>query len=143
MVSELVIGGLPIFGVVVGAMLQYFFARSNARQDRFAGLRNESYADYLKAVANAAINRTPSAITEVTDAKCRMAIYGSNSVIEKLARFETTGAKLSNEQGILAFVAMAEQMRTESGNGTGGLPKGVLYNVMFGPRPAEMRPTPP
>ena len=96
-----------------------------------AQLRQQSYADFLKAVANAARNRTADVLTQAADAKARMAIYGSNSVLEKLAVFEELGASLTDDASRRAFATMTEQMRAESSSNSSRLQDGVLARVLF------------
>ena len=98
-------------------------------------LRQTSYADFLKGVANAAHRPTAEVSAQIADAKARMAIYGSNSVLEKLAAFDESGATLANDASRRAFLLMTEQMRAE---GSSGAPKdGVLATILFGGRRAS------
>jgi hypothetical protein len=51
------------------------------------------------------------ATVEAADAKARLAVYGTSSVIAGLARFEKAGAVLDNPNAIDAFVALVGAMR--------------------------------
>jgi hypothetical protein len=42
---------LPMLGVVVGALLQYRLSRASERRKQSESLRDQAYADYLRAVA--------------------------------------------------------------------------------------------
>jgi hypothetical protein len=127
---EILIGVLPVLGVLMGAMLQHVLAKSKEREGQFTVYRHEAYADFLKAVAATAIN--PANITHVADAKARMAVYASNSVIEKLAAFDASGATLANEESRILFAEVAQQMRSESGNGNTKIKDGALSSLLFG-----------
>ena len=129
---DLLIGVLPVLGVVVGAVLQHMFARSKEREGQLALLRHQSYADFLKAVASAARSQAADVMTRAADAKARMAVYGSNAVLEKLAVFEESGASLTNDASKRAFIMMTEQMRAENSSNTLRLQDGVLAWVLFG-----------
>ena len=90
---EMLIGLLRVLCVVLGAILQHVLAKSKERDSQFANIRHESYSDYLRAVSAVAKTRSPESISQLTDAKARMAIYASDEVIELLAEFEISGVK--------------------------------------------------
>lgn len=48
---------------------------------------------------------------EAADAKTRLAVYGTSSVMAELAKFERAGAVLDNPTAIDAFVALVGAMR--------------------------------
>jgi hypothetical protein len=129
---DLPVGLLPVLGVVVGAFLQHMLARSKERDSQLAQLRQISYADFLKGVANAAHHRTTEVSAQIADAKARMAIYASNAVLERLAAFDELGATLTNDTARRAFLLMTEQMRAESSFGFSALKEGVLATILFG-----------
>ncbi len=130
--SEL-IAVLPLLGVVVGAVMQYWFSRSAESKKQLQLLQSQSYVDYLRAVTkfahSSSIETKKSAKAEVTDAKTRIAVYGASSVVAALAKFEATGANLAQPESIAAFVRLVGEMR----------PSGALVEasnlslVMFGP----------
>ncbi len=131
---DLLLGLLPILGVVAGAFLQHTLARSKERDTQLAQLRQVSYADFLKGVANAAHRPTTEVSAQIADARARMAIYGSNAVLERLAAFDELGATLTNDKSRRAFLLMTEQMRAESSFGFPVLKDGVLARILFGKR---------
>ncbi|HXZ45454.1 MAG TPA: hypothetical protein VEH02_01855, partial [Pseudolabrys sp.] len=45
------------------------------------------------------------------DAKARIVVYGSSSVIKALARFEESGAVLNNDQSAANFIELISAMR--------------------------------
>jgi hypothetical protein len=134
---DLLIGLLPILGVVVGAFLQHILARSKERDSYLAQLRQISYADFLKGVANAAHRPTAEVSAQIADARARMAIYGSNAVLERLAAFDELGATLTRDTSKRAFLLMTEQMRAESNFGFSAPQDGVLRTILFGGRRAS------
>ena len=129
---DILIGILPVLGVMVGALLQHVLAKSKERNAQFATLRHAAYADFLKTVAAAAIKPSQDAVALVADAKARMAVYGSNAVIAKMAEFEATGANLANEQSKTAFVEVALKMRSEGHSNSANLNEGALSSLLFG-----------
>jgi hypothetical protein len=80
------------FGVIIGALLQYFFTRHLDRQKHHRELRTQAYTDYLKCVSEHANLRTPRDSPEgrdlgfrTADAKCRICLYGSPIVVRAFA----------------------------------------------------------
>lgn len=111
---------LPLIGVMLGAGLQFLLSRANAREQQAATLRSQAYADYLRAVAAASHLRSDEdlrdAHRDAADAKARIAVYGTVDVIRALARFEQSGAVLSNGLASGAFVSLVSCMRPHSGD---------------------------
>jgi hypothetical protein len=106
---------LPLFGVVIGATMQYWLSRSAESRKQLQLLQSQCYVDYLRAVTKAAHANSQGdarlANAEAADAKARLAVYGTPAVIAALARFEETGAVLDNPQTKAAFVALVAAMR--------------------------------
>jgi hypothetical protein len=101
---------LPLLGVTLGATLQFWFTRAAEREKHTGSLRSQAYADYLRAVAAAGHLRSDEdlrdAHRDAADAKARIAVYGTPSVISALARFEETGAVLTDGPSASAFVSL-------------------------------------
>ncbi len=110
---------LPLFGVVVGAALQYWLSRSAEYRKQLHLSQSQSYVDYLQAVTKAAHSKSPeaaqSAQADAADAKARMAVYGTSRVISALVRFEETGAWLNNPRAYASFVTLVSAMRHGEG----------------------------
>ena len=106
---------LPLLGVVLGAVLQFLLSRAAEKGKHLAALRSEAYSDYLRAVAAAGHLRSDEdlvvALKSAADAKARIVVYGISPVIEALARFEESGAVLSNDQSAESFIALVSAMR--------------------------------
>jgi hypothetical protein len=75
---------------------------------------------------------------DAADAKARIAVYGTVDVIKALARFEESGAVLSNGPASRAFVSLVSAMRPKSGDVSehelellllGALPKTTLHEL--------------
>lgn len=110
-----IIGVLPLVGVILGAVLQFLLSRAAEKGKHIAALRSEAYSDYLRAVAAAAHLRSDEdlvvALKAAADAKARIAVYGSPSVVKALARFEESGPVLSNSRSAEVFVELVFAMR--------------------------------
>ena len=106
---------LPLLGVVIGASLQFVLGRAAQRRSDLERERVTAYVDYLRAVAAAAHLRSDEdlrdADRDAADAKSRIAVYGSASVVAALAQFERGGRVLSSDKSIATFVDLIEAMR--------------------------------
>lgn len=109
------------FGVIIGALLQYFFTRHLDRQKHHRELRTQAYTDYLKCVSEHANLRTPRDSTDgrdlgfrTADAKCRICLYGSPVVVSAFAAFERLGATMNTKEQRTAFTQMVLEMRNDS-----------------------------
>jgi hypothetical protein len=137
-VSPLLTAILPIVGVVVGAALQFLFARSSQDRAHTTGLRTQAYVDYLRAVAQMARGRAgdPKRHAEVSgqaaDAKARICLYGSDQVVHQLAQFDDTGAVLNTRESTAEFIALCRLMRSESQKGDTMETTRSLGIVLFG-----------
>ena len=106
---------LTLIGIVVGAVLTYFFTRSHENKRHLRLL--QTYADYLQCVAEAAHLNLDSdearIFSRAADAKTRICLYGSRDVVTLLAAFERVGASIRNKQQREAFLHLVTAMRCE------------------------------
>ncbi|WP_017772769.1 hypothetical protein [Paraburkholderia kururiensis] len=126
------------FGVVTGALLQYFFTRHLDRQKHHRELRTLAYTDFLKCVSEHANLRTPRESAEgrdlgfrTADAKCRICLYGSPVVVSAFATFERLGATMNTEAQRAAFTQMVLEMRNDSAP-NGQVEPAELETVLLG-----------
>jgi hypothetical protein len=137
--SVLVTAVLPMVGVVVGSGLQYWFSRASERRKQSELLRDQAYADYLRAVALAAHadhgvgSRHEEYLVQAAEAKARIAIYASKRVVEALARFERAGPSLDSEEGIGWFVGVCRAMRVDSSSDQRPMSEVDLRDLLFPP----------
>lgn len=113
--SNWAIAVLPLVGVVIGAVLQFYLSRTTERENRVELLQAEAYSDYLRAVSAAAHARSDDDVAAArraaADAKAQIAVYGSASVVGALAGFENAGAAIVNESSRSAFTSLVLAMR--------------------------------
>tara|TARA_X000001316_G_C919643_1_gene33751 strand:- start:719 stop:1138 length:420 start_codon:yes stop_codon:yes gene_type:complete len=139
-VETLFIATLPIVGVVVGALLQFWLSRHQRRKDTLAEMQTRAYVDYLRAVADSAqaTRRNGPDSSELfaraADAKTRICIYGDRAVVIALSDFEAAGAKLITEEGFNAFLNLVSEMRVQALNESDGGLREKLSPILFGPR---------
>jgi hypothetical protein len=73
------------------------------------------YVNYLQAVAEAAYG-SPESLARATDAKTRIAVFGSPEVVTAFAQFEKEGPVLDNPGSIALFLGIVESMRSWTGH---------------------------
>ncbi|MDH5434819.1 MAG: hypothetical protein OEY19_12820 [Gammaproteobacteria bacterium] len=116
--NNVLIATLPLLGVVIGALLQFILGRSSEKRKQLEVLRSEAYSTYLRSVSASAHMQSEKDRSDVfklaSDAKSRIAVYGSASVIEALAKFEEAGAVLNNENSIERFISIVKAMRSDN-----------------------------
>ena len=140
--TPVLIATLPIIGVVIGAGLQHFLSRKAEDRKHLLLLRREAYADYLRAVVAVGFAKDSDSLLQARAAlaqtKARIAIYGTQSVVDALARFEETDCNLKHQGARTAFVSIATCMR-ESDPAS----QTDLRLVLLGAEPAQALPNMP
>ena len=108
-----------LIGIIFGGVLQFIFTRRLSTISHHRDLRTKAYIDYLKAVSeqsNVDIQNRDSLKgdlrAKVSDAKCRICLYGSRAAIKSFAEFEKTGANISKNPA--KFTEMVVIMRKDS-----------------------------
>lgn len=111
----------PLIGVIIGALLSYFFSKKNEASKQKGILRSDVYSDYIKAIAGISIaqrNNDNKSVNEflfqVVNAKARITIYGSADVVKSLSNFETVGPTLVSEESKKAFLKVIATMRKDN-----------------------------
>ncbi|NCT82964.1 MAG: hypothetical protein GXC94_07480 [Comamonadaceae bacterium] len=113
---------LSILGVIVGAALQWWFARRGNEHKQLLELRSKAYADFFESTAQLVSARRlgkteheAELLGKLTDAKARICIYGEEAVILELAEFWSAGASFETESGILSFTRFCMNVRRSLG----------------------------
>ena len=133
---------LSIAGVVIGASLQWWFARRTHEHKQLLDARAKAYADIFEATCrlatarrlNVALNET-ELLSKLTDAKARVCIYGEEQVVRDLAKFWESGATFETETGILAFTRFCMKVRTSQGLQDSTPLNSEVAALLFGVRP--------
>lgn len=95
---------MPIIGILVGAFIQSFFARRMESKKQALTFKSQAYIDYLKAFSESAHvdhlqnEQVVSIFERAANAKNRIAIFGSEEVIEALANFIEKGESLGSSE---------------------------------------------
>ena len=132
--SGILAGVLPLLGVVVGVGLQFLLGRSLEASKQLKVQKAQAYADFFKALALAATKGSSSdAMNSAADAKVRICIYGSPSVVTALSAFEKLGAKVDSDESLTAVTALLREMRRDVTGVAADLDELTLRWVLFGP----------
>ena len=130
--SGVLTGALPLVGVALGAGLQFVLGRSLETDRQLMVQKGQAYADYFKAVALAATKgRVAEANGLAADAKTRICIYGSPSVVKRLAEFERSGAIIESEESQVAIAELLREMRADMTRGAPQLDQEALRWALF------------
>lgn len=124
---------LSLIGVSLGAGLQYYFGRTLEGRKQLVLQRSQAYVDYFKAVALLAQHgRTKDGLAQAADAKVRICIYGSTTVIKQLSAFEATGAVINSAESATTILELLAAMRKDTGMGHDGINQQDFHNIILG-----------
>jgi hypothetical protein len=127
-----------LFGGIIGAVLTYWLGIRADVTKSYQKQRTDAYVEFIEAVAAIATGqrvwdqeKLDSAITRFTQAKSKIAIYGSRSVATALADFVRRHEKLDSKEAFQSFGAIVALMRADSANGTEPLNTGDIEQIFF------------
>jgi hypothetical protein len=121
-VSAVTTALMGLLGIMVGAWVQHFYSRRLEERRQLRDLRAKACTDFIKALSDLAHsnrqNRSnPEATRDLSDAKARIAIYGTPSVVQAMASFlrvhDSLGQAAADE---LVRLAMAMRRDTDRPN---------------------------
>lgn len=112
---------LPIIGIIVGAILQYYFNKRFEENKQMDLLKIEAYTDFIKAINAISISqKTNNKIKEfeylilLADSKTRISVYGSDEVVNAISNLYRQGALLDNLESQKKMIEVIQQMRKET-----------------------------
>lgn len=127
--------GLALFGVMLGAGLQYISGRALEGRKELSLQRSQAYADFFKAIALVAqYGASKDNLAMAADAKVRVCIYGSPRVIRLLGNFEMSGPVLDSAEAFQIVTELLKEMRKDTGMDCRGIEERDLQNILFGPK---------
>jgi hypothetical protein len=120
-IDKLLIPLISILGIIVGALLNFFFTKLKDGHQKKIEQKSKSYTDMVKAITEITIAQKMGddemeriATALLIDAKIRVCIYGNQTVLEKTSIFFRYGAVLDNKESCLRFLDMITEMRKNS-----------------------------
>ncbi len=139
MKTEIMIAIVGVAGILLGAGAQHFFTQRGESAKHFQDLRTQSYVDFIKATAGIAIaqkNQQPEKEFEstalMTEAKARIAIYGSPSVASATADFFRRYGALTSPDAFKSFVSIVSSMRADTPGGETRIPNLDIGQLILG-----------
>ena len=130
--QALIVAVLSLTSVLIGAALQYAFGQRLEARKQLGVQKAQAYIDFFRAVAALGQERSKEQLALAIDAKTRICIYGSTSVIRKLSEFEQAGATATHTSGQTALVGLLEAMREDVTSATPSFQRGDLMLILFG-----------
>lgn len=108
-----------LFGIIIGAALQWVITRKLELNREHRKLQSEAYYDFLKGVAGSAMQQNEEKLIEhymlVANAKSRIALYGSEQAVKALANFcHNTDQCLGNPDTQKEYANLCLYMRKDS-----------------------------
>lgn len=131
--DKLVIAIFSLVGVVFGGSLQHILSRRREVDSEIRADRRRAYPDWLEAFSKTAHgNTSKETFIQATHAKNRIALYGSNLVIERLADFERVGACVERPDQVEKFTRLVAEMRRDGlGNRSHQVGGGAIRRILF------------
>ncbi len=130
--QALMVAALSLVSVLIGAALQYAFGQRLEARKQLSSQRAQAYIDFFRAMSALGQGRTKDQLILATDAKTRICIYGSTTVVQRLGDFERAGATAAKDAGQAALIALMEAMREDVTNSGISLRQEDLIHILFG-----------
>lgn len=133
--------GVTFVAAGLGAIFGAFLTRQTERFKHLQELRSAAYVDFLRGfgkVANAqrdTVKEERSFLEEregsviVADAKARIGVYGSKTVLHALAVFISRGSQTQTAEGMRALTDVCKVMRNEASEDA---PFDDIHTMLFG-----------
>jgi hypothetical protein len=126
------------------ALVVVFLSRRSETKKHLESLRTTAYVDFIRGIAGlAVIYRRPIDSQEVflkgqdltilvSDAKARIALYGSVRVVSSLAKFLRAGLVLNSPERFKDFTSICQQMRSDTRPRPGAVSDHDVEFLLFG-----------
>ncbi len=110
----------PVVGFLLGTWIQALYTKKLEHQKHLQELTAQAYADFIKAITqrNYAkqaedLTRELDALALQIDAKIRISLFASSTIVERLADVERSSGQMSDPEARKAFVALLRAIREE------------------------------
>lgn len=135
---SVVVAIIALSGVVVSAIVQYLLGNLSQKTKQTMEIRAQAYLDLLNIVSEIAsfsrINEgsmPQEQLTKLTQARSRVVLIGSDSVVKEVHRFFTGHEKLYSEASMQAFSSLVSAMRYDL-SGKSNAELGIITEALFG-----------
>lgn len=109
-----------MLGVIAGALMQYLFQARRERQKTYETQKTDAYLNYVRDVCRAATfqklnsqDNYVESVASLVDAKGRIAVFGSEEVLETVAAFNRGGSSFVTKEQCDRFTAIIQSMRSD------------------------------
>jgi hypothetical protein len=114
---------IAFIGIVVGALLNYMFQKSQKRNELSISEKQRTYSSFLECLGDYGIHsRDDSGAAtliekraKLTAAKAKVCVYGSHQVLKQLGEFDHRGSNLSDPATQMVFINLIDAMRADAG----------------------------
>jgi hypothetical protein len=128
-----------VIGALLGAGATYLLTLRTESKKNYSRLRSDAYIDFIKSTSGLAIaqklhnsGKASECSEQITDAKVRIAIYGSRAVAEALAEFFRDHSVINSQKAIASFIHVVDLMRAETPGGKEKLSQSAFELLLFG-----------
>ncbi len=137
---------VPIVSALVAAIVSIsvvFLGRRSETIRQLQALRTAAYVDFIRAVAGLAILQRDTLLDKdhfletremtlrLADAKSRIAIYGSQSVVSSMASFLRAGFVLNSPERLKEFTAVCRKIREDGKPSPGQVADRDVHFLLF------------
>lgn len=127
-----------ILGIILGAVIQYYFAKRGELARNYQTRRTEAYIDFIKSSAALAVARRKASDNDeileaekvFLDSKIRLVIYGSETVVSVTAEFFRKYGQLTSPEALSAYYAILTTMRSETPGARKALPEADIGELL-------------
>lgn len=135
---------VPSVIVAIVSVAVVYLTRRSETKKHLESLRTTAYVDFIRGVAGLAVlQRHPSEgehdylrgvelTALVADAKARIALYGSESVVSSLAKFLRAGVVLDSPERATEFTVVCQRMRNDTRPRPGKVTEHDAHFLLFG-----------
>ena len=120
---KIIVALVGIFGVLVSACVQYFLGSKTEKGKKQLEIKTQAYLDFLNSVSEIASssrhnkNRSLEQLQKLNQAKTRVVLIGSNSVVTHLHSFYQNYGNLDSDESFYSFSKIVESMRKDLSGG--------------------------
>jgi hypothetical protein len=98
-----------LFGIIIGASLQFIFNRHVSREGKYLDQRFVAYLDFMKSLCSNDIDAR-------LGAELQLVAYAHDRVLQPFLEFQKLGGYIGTEQQMKAFVRVVRAIRKDAGS---------------------------
>ncbi|MCG7531070.1 hypothetical protein MHM98_06865 [Psychrobium sp. MM17-31] len=134
---KIIVALIGLTGVGASTLIQYYLGRRNEKTKKAIDIRAQAYLDLVNTVSEIASSakhdekRNLEQLQQLTQAKTRVVLIGSDDVVNEIHQFFTNYGALNTEGSFNAFSNIVAAMRSDL-SGNNNLSSRVLSEALFG-----------